>query len=165
MQSQINIANSTQSFRFNKESPSPFFVPSLKPLRTYEHEFETYLKDSNAYTNIYFSRYFEWQGICRESWFQKCITRDLLQSEGVLITKTAHNDYLRETFPFQNIKCLLNTYHVKQCSFYIVFRFFENGELISNAYQQVVFADLNKRITRFPEFIIKKVRQYEISDQ
>ena len=164
MQSQLNTAQLNQFIPSSKESEIPRITPQTKPFKTYEHEFETYLKDSNAYTNIYFSRYFEWQGICRERWFQRSITRDLLQSEGVLITKTAHNDYVRETFPFQTVKCLLNTYHVKQCSFFIIFRFYENEELISNGYQQIVFADLNRRIAKFPEFILRKVRQYEISE-
>lgn len=130
--------------------------------KTFTHTIETYLKDSNAYTNIYFSRYFEWQGVCRERWFQKDITRDMLQNEGVLITKTAHNDYVSEAFPFQTVHCTLNSYMVKSCSFYLIFRFYIDGKLASSGYQQIVFANHQKKITRFPEFIIKKVKQYEI---
>lgn len=37
--------------------------------QTFKHELTPFLKDSNAYGNIYFARYFEWQGICREMWF------------------------------------------------------------------------------------------------
>lgn len=130
--------------------------------KTFTHNIDTYLKDSNSYTNIYFSRYFEWQGVCREHWFQRDITRDMLQKEGVLITKTAHNDYISEAFPFQTVQCTLNSYMVKSCSFYLLFRFFIEGKLASAGYQQIVFANHDKKITRFPEFIIKKVKQYEI---
>lgn len=130
--------------------------------KTFELPLDTYLKDSNAYTNIYFSRYFEWQGVCREHWFHTCITKDMLQNEGVLITKSAHNEYRHEVFPFQRVYCSLNTYQVKQCSFYLFFRFHSNDELVSSGYQQIVFADHNREIQRFPEFILRKVRQYEI---
>lgn len=131
--------------------------------KTFTHQINTYLKDSNAYTNIYFSRYFEWQGMCREHWFQRHITEDMLQGEGVLITKSAHNDYVQETFPFQTVTCSLNTFMVKQCSFFLVFRFHCEGQLVSTGYQQIVFADHNRRITRFPEAVLEKVREYEIT--
>jgi len=32
----------------------------------FEYEFVVTLKDINPYGSVYFSRYFEWQGICRE---------------------------------------------------------------------------------------------------
>lgn len=130
--------------------------------KTFTHNIDTYLKDSNAYTNIYFSRYFEWQGVCREHWFQRDITRDMLQKEGVLITKTAHNDYVNEAFPFQTVQCTLNSYMVKSCSFHLIFRFYIEEKLASAGYQQIVFANHQKKIIRFPEFIIRKVKQYEI---
>ncbi len=73
--------------------------------RTFSHAMTIYLKDSNAYGNTYFARYFEWQGICRERWFFECIAPDMLQAEGVFITKHARQDYVHETFPFQEISC------------------------------------------------------------
>jgi hypothetical protein len=72
--------------------------------QTFTHSLTIYLKDSNAYGNTYFARYFEWQGICREKWFFECISRDMLQKEGVFITKHAEQDYLQETFPFQELR-------------------------------------------------------------
>lgn len=131
--------------------------------KTYEHRIETWLKDSNAYANTYFSRYFEWQGICREAWFFRCISADMLQSLGVFITKKAHNDYVQETFPFQTIRAEVNTALVKQASFYILFRFFnEEDRLVSGGFQQIVFADHAKKISRLPDTVLRKVAQYEV---
>ena len=149
---------------FTDDLPGPEETPDQWAERTFVHDIETYLKDSNAYTNIYFSRYFEWQGVCRERWFQHHITRDMLQDEGVLITKAAHNDYIHEAFPFQTVTCMLNTYKVRKCSFTLIFRFFIEGKLSSMGYQQIVFADHQKRIRRFPEFILRKVRLYELPE-
>ncbi|WP_308495484.1 acyl-CoA thioesterase [Duganella margarita] len=127
---------------------------------TFTHSLTIYLKDSNAYGNTYFARYFEWQGICREKWFFECISRDMLQKEGVFITKHAEQDYLHETFPFQEISCELNAYDVKKCSFWLEFRFYAEGKRISVGRQQIVFANHAKQITALPEAIIASIKRY-----
>ncbi len=146
-------------------------VPAAAPVRkpqapraceTFRHTIDIYLKDSNAYANTYFSRYFEWQGICRERWFHRCVSADMLQTQGVFVTKRAHQEYVHETFPFQTVECELNTYDVRACSFYLAFRFLVEGSLVSSGYQQVVFASHDKRIQRLPDHILAKVREYEV---
>jgi enediyne core biosynthesis thioesterase len=134
----------------------------LQPLRTFRHTIDIYLKDSNAYGNTYFSRYFEWQGVLRERWLHQCIAPDMLQSSGVLITKCAHQDYVHETFPLQTVECELNTFEVKQCSLHLVFRFMVAGHLVSRGYQQIVFASHQRRIQRIPEHALCKAREYEL---
>lgn len=162
MQTQLNTARNIHTFVPPKGVAGAGEFIQSTPLKTFEHEFDTYLKDSNAYTNIYFSRYFEWQGICRECWLQREISRDLLRNEGILITKQAYNDYIKETFPFQTVLCHLNTYDVKQCSVTLLFNFYVEGDLVSKGYQKIILVNHNRRITKIPEFILKKVRQYEI---
>jgi enediyne core biosynthesis thioesterase len=130
---------------------------------TFQHSIDIYLKESNAYGNTYFARYFEWQGICRERWFHRCIAADLLQSQGVFITKRAHQDYMLETFPFQTVDCEVNTFEVKSCSFYLLFRFLVEGSVVSRGYQQIVFATHDKRIQRLPAHVLKMVQSYEVS--
>lgn len=129
--------------------------------KTFHHHIDICLKDSNAYGNTYFSRYFEWQGICREQWFFQCIAKDMLQSQGVFITKFAHQEYLQETFPFQRVDCLLNSYNIKQCSFNLRFEFLVEGKLISRGFQKIVFANHNKKITRLPQDVIKEIKEFE----
>lgn len=140
-------------------------LPSRLEPKTFEHTIDIYLKDSNAYGNTYFARYFEWQGVCRERWFYQCISADMLQTTGVFITKRAHQEYTHETFPFQSVVCRLNTSEVRQCSFYLLFQFMVAGQVIATGYQQIVFASHNKRIQRLPEEVLAKVRQYEVFDQ
>ncbi|WP_454766891.1 acyl-CoA thioesterase [Cupriavidus campinensis] len=132
------------------------------PQKTFHHAIDIYLKDSNAFMNTYFARYFEWQGICRERWFHECIHSNLLAAGGVFVTKRAHQEYVEETFPFQHVDCYLNTFQVRQCSAYLLFRFCVEGRQVSMGYQQLVFADRAKRITRFPKEIIEKVKEYEL---
>ncbi|MES3024857.1 MAG: acyl-CoA thioesterase [Pseudomonadota bacterium] len=136
-------------------------VPSPAP-RTFTHEMTIYLKDSNAYGNTYFARYFEWQGVCRERWFFECIAPDMLQAEGVFITKRAEQDYVHETFPFQEIRCELNAYALRKCSFWLEFRFFSGGTLVSVGRQQIVFANHAKQISALPERALSKIRRFEV---
>ena len=128
--------------------------------QTFTHALTIYLKDSNAYGNTYFARYFEWQGICREKWFFDCISRDMLQKEGVFITKHAAQDYLRETFPFQDVSCEMNTFDVKKCSFWLEFRFYADGKVVAVGRQQIVFANHAKQITALPELVIARIKRY-----
>ncbi|NRR34194.1 acyl-CoA thioesterase [Oxalobacteraceae bacterium] len=136
-------------------------VAQANASQTFTHTLTIFLKDSNAYGNTYFARYFEWQGICRERWFYECIQRDMLQTEGVFITKHAQQDYLQETFPFQEIHCEMNAYDVKKCSFWLEFRFFAEGKPVSVGRQQIVFANHAKQITALPEMVIKRIKRYE----
>lgn len=145
-----------------REMP-PHAVRALHPQRTFRHQIDIYLKDSNAYANTYFSRYFEWQGICRERWFHRCVSADMLQAQGVFITKRAHQEYVQETFPFQTVECELNTFDVRQCSFYLVFQFYVDGRAVASGYQQVVFARHDKRIQRLPQHVLATLREYELA--
>ena len=135
-------------------------VAAAQAKQTFRHTISIFLKDSNAYGNTYFARYFEWQGICREKWFYDCIARDMLQNEGVFITKHAEQDYLQETFPFQEIACELNAYDVRKCSFWLEFRFYADGKPVSVGRQQIVFANHAKQITALPAVVIERIRQY-----
>jgi acyl-CoA thioesterase FadM len=130
--------------------------------KTFRHSIHTYLKDSNAYQNNYFARYFEWQGIFREHWFKHRISNDMLQSRGALATRRAHNSFVKETFPFQTIECALNTASVRKCSFFLVFRFYVDDQFVSIGYQEIAFTDFDKKLIGLPDDVLQKIRQYEI---
>lgn len=133
----------------------------LRAGETFRHALTIFLKDSNAYGNTYFARYFEWQGICRERWFYECVAADMLQAEGVFITKHAEQDYVHETFPFQEVVCEMNTYDVRRCSFWLEFRFYSGGRLVSKGRQQIVFANHARDITALPGPVLEKIRRYQ----
>ncbi len=152
------VTETETSTRLYKAPETPVRIAPER--RTFRHSFMVYLKDSNAYTNVYFARYFEWQGVCREHWFHHCISDDLLHLDGAFVTKQAHQDYVHETFPMQTVECEVNTFNIRACSFYLRFRFYVGGVLVSSGYQQVVFQK-GKKIARLPEFIAEKVRAYE----
>jgi len=122
---------------------------------------EPTLKDSNAYGNIYFSRYFEWQGVVREKWFSECIFENMFALEGSLITKTAHSEYLEEVFPFQKLNAFLYVKNLKFTSFQIVISFTAlSGEVVARGYQDIVFADKNRKIAKIPLAVKEEISKY-----
>lgn len=131
------------------------------PKKTFTYHLETSLKHSNATQNIYFSNYVEWQGAARERWFFEAISSNMLQDQGVFVTKSVQQEYLKEGFPFQSIECHLNSFHIQKCAFWLLFRFFNQNELLSYGCQHIVFTNHNKRIARLPQNVITKIQQYE----
>jgi|GEM_PF-463074 len=130
----------------------------------YQIDFDTSLKHSNATQNIYFSNYFEWQGQARERWFIECIQNDLLQAEGIFVTSTANNQFIREAFPFQKIMCRVNSFNIRQCSFYLRFEFFLGERLSSKGYQKIAFSGHDKKLKRIPAEALRKIREYEVDE-
>lgn len=132
-------------------------------LNIWQLEMTPYLKDSNAYGNIYFARYFEWQGLCREKWFSECICPNMFELEGSLVTKSAYNDYLASILPFQKVRCLLSTRNIKAASFELVFRFYDanSNQLLSKGGQKIALIEPeSKKLVRFPKDLLDKVRYY-----
>ena len=143
-------------------------TPNHEPTHhVWEHELTPYLKDSNAYGNIYFARYFEWQGLCREKWFSECICPNMFELKGSLVTRSAHNDYVATILPFQKVRCELSTRRIKSASFELVFHFYdaESNKLLSKGGQKIAMVEHGgTKLLKFPEEIINKVRYYVAED-
>lgn len=123
--------------------------------RVFSKTFELFLKDSNAYGNIYFARHFEWQGVLREAWFSECIFENMFALDGNFVTKSAHCDYKNPSFPFQKIKGFLFVSNMKQASFNLHFRF-ENEktcDVVSTGSQTIVYTDKQGKIIQLPDSI------------
>ncbi len=134
-------------------------------LHTYRYEFSPTLGHSNAYGNIYFARYFEWQGMLREKWFSECVVSDMFSLQGAFVTKFANNEYKQEVTPFQSLLCMLNTQSVKKASFVLIFRFYdkETGTLVSSGAQKIAFMSGGK-LKKLPDNVLTKVRSYELME-
>jgi acyl-CoA thioesterase FadM len=129
--------------------------------KTFELDVDVYLKDVCPYQNTYFSRYLEWQGMCRERFLAEKILAGI-NFDGIFLTKCAHQEYIDETFAFQRIKVLLNTFQLKMASSFLLFRFVVDDKLVSAGYQQIVCAGHDRQIARFPDIVFERAREYEI---
>ena len=150
-----------RNFSANPEVIRMDLIQSPAESRTYSREFFASLKQSNATQNIYFSNYIEWQGAMRERWFFEEISQDMLQNTGVFVTKRVEHNYLREGFPFQTIRCELNTANIQKCSFTLVFRFFIDSELLGEGRQRIAFLNHQKKPTKLPNAVLDKLRSFE----
>jgi len=129
--------------------------------QVYLKSIDVYLKDSNAYGNVYFSNYFVWQGIVREAWFSDCIFENMLDLKGCFVTKNAYNEYCSPVFPFQKIKGELKVESMRKSSFKLVFNFYDSKDVIvSKGYQTVLYTDKNGKILKLPEDIKEKMLRY-----
>ncbi len=125
------------------------------------------MKDSNAYGNNYFAKYFEWQGVCREAWLYNIFPEYCSGDNGILITKRAYTEYFNATFPFQKIRCLVNVRDVKRVSFFLTFCFCDpknEDHIFAKGYQQIALASKDYKLIRFPDETIRKIEKYELID-
>ncbi len=145
-------------------APNCLIEGQNKLVNSYQYEFTPYLKESNAYGNIYFTHHFEWQGICRERWFSSCVIKDMFSMDGVFVTKFAHCDFETEAYPFRRILCLLNTRSVKKFTFHLVFRFYDvdSRRLLSRGEQKLAYlSPKDKTPIKLPNEVIEKIKGYE----
>ena len=130
--------------------------------KTFELSVDVFLKDCCPYQNTYFSRYIEWQGMCRERFLAEKLLAGATY-DGIFLTKCAHQEFLDETYAFQRVRILLNTFQVKHCSTFLLFRFMVEDAYVGAGYQQIVCAGVDRQIQRFPEAIYRRTKEYEIS--
>jgi enediyne biosynthesis thioesterase len=138
---------------------------NFHPKKTYTCKIETFLKDSNAYGNIYFSRFFEWQGIVREKFWRECIADDMLASDLLLTTKSASIEYIQEVYPFEEILLELNTFDLKNTFLKIrtAFRSIPSKTLVATGDQTIVFRSIySRKIIRIPEDVKQKLKIFSI---
>ncbi len=126
-------------------------------------ELAVFLKDTNAFGNTYFSRYFDWQGMAREAYFSTVRNfREILQNGTKLITKRASNEYMHESLPFDEIVIVVNNRNIKKCSFDMLFTFINKntGRILAKGEQTLTFADHRGKLIRIPQGIVDVIKQH-----
>lgn len=122
------------------------------------HEFIVTLKDVNMYGTVYFSRYFEWQGIARELYFATAENFQQIMSGMLLITKYAWNDYIKHIHVFDHLVVKVQNRNIKRCSYEVIFTFFNKrtNEIVARAGQTICFADIKTgKIVKLPDQIVQ----------
>jgi len=82
-----------------------------------------YLTDTNAFGNVFFSKYVEWQGMAREAFFREIMPNSnyILETGTRLITKKAAIDYKHELYLYDDVEIGLKVGAVKQASSDLIF--------------------------------------------
>ncbi|MDE1920516.1 MAG: thioesterase family protein [Candidatus Omnitrophica bacterium] len=123
---------------------------------TFEYEITVTLKDINMYGTVYFSRYFEWQGICRELYFITLKNYEEVLNNITMVTKYAWNDYKRQIHAFEQILIRVQNRDIKKSSFEMMFTYINKrtNEIVSIGGETLIFIDNNGRIIKIPDRIV-----------
>lgn len=116
-----------------------------------------YLADTNAEGNVYFARYFDWQGETREAYLKQSISPEefaAMMSSGLrLITANASIVYHCPLYLFDEVRIHLCTQNIRNATLEMVFRYMnkKSGKLVAEGIQRLAFQDNNGRLVHIPE--------------
>lgn len=133
------------------------------PGNAFTFNFTVYLKDTNLFGNVYFSRYFEWQGMAREAYFQTVKDYQKIMRSGIkLITKKASTVYEHECTAFENIIITIRNKGIKRFSFTMVFTI-QNSDtnvVLARGEQMIGFADQTGNLMMIPKEILEVISRH-----
>jgi YbgC/YbaW family acyl-CoA thioester hydrolase len=114
-----------------------------------------YLGDTNAEGNVYFARYFDWQGQAREAFYKKYFPIEIWNSGLKIITVNASIEYKQEAYLFDEISIEIKLSNLKQASAEMAFTFVNKltGKLLASGLQKIAFADKSGKLIHMPEKI------------
>ena len=116
-----------------------------------------FLTDTNAEGNVYFARYFEWQGMAREDFFRKAVPNhmEILRSGTRLITVHAWLKYEHELHLFDEIEIKIRTTSLKKMSMELEFTYLnkQTNQVVAIGGQKLAFADQSGQLIGIPTSI------------
>lgn len=122
------------------------------------------LKDTNVEGNVYFARFFEWQGESREEFFRQNVPdhAQLLQSGTRLITVNAWIAFQRSAYLFDELLIDVKTAQLKNLSLELIFTFIHKatGEILAYGGQKLAFSDPKETIIPVPPSIRENARYF-----
>ncbi|SRR5258706_4862832 len=126
-----------------------------------------FLSDTNAFGNTYFAKYFEWQGMARESFFERFLVpmqyQEAFIKSGIkMITVEAEHKYLAETRFTDRIEIRLKLGKVRRASAELLFVFTNrrNGKIVGKGRQIVTFANAHGKLIPLPDIIRANVKPF-----
>jgi acyl-CoA thioesterase FadM len=135
----------------------------------YTHDTTVVLSDTSAAGNVYFARYFDWQGKIREEWFfNEVLDPGSIFSAGIqMLTAHAEADYKQSVYAGQHISLRLRIANVLSRKLNMEFRFIllnrdgTDGPLASTGRQIIVFRQQDRTID-VPPNIAEACKKFEL---
>ena len=126
-----------------------------------------YLTDTNAEGNVYFTRYFEWQGMAREEFFRQNVPdhAELIKSGIRLITANAWMSYQLECYLFDIISVQVNTASLKPASLELVFTFVNKvtAKMVGRGGEKLTFSSVDGSLLPIPSSIRENAKRFLVS--
>jgi len=124
------------------------------PEKEFIYEKTVYLGSTNMFGNVYFARYFDWQGEAREAFFNETLpgSLDMLKSGIKFVTIEAYIKYEKETIVFDKILIKVRVENFKTTTFDLIFTYLnkKTGDLIATGRQKIGFVDTNNKVIPIP---------------
>ena len=132
--------------------------------KTFFFEKTVYLMDTNAEGNVYFARYFDWQGMAREEFFSANVPDhlEILKSGTRLITVNAWMDYKKAAYLFDKIIIQVQTSELRKMSLGLDFTFRNkaNNEILGFGGEKLAFSDVGGSLIPVPNSIAANARYF-----
>lgn len=128
----------------------------------FEYSLDVFLKDASPYGTVYFARFFEWQGMCREAFWQHCLMPTSPPPTLQLITKSASMEYITAAYPFRKVVVYLSVMRVRPAStvLYISCHDHLSNQRLADGFQTIVFADATRSAILIPPPIRQVLTTY-----
>ncbi len=130
----------------------------------YNYHITVTFQDTNVFGNVYFSKYFEWQGKVREQLlFENYpeIINDLKSGNG-FATEYAHVDFKQEAFVFDVIEIKTTVSDLSRTRIEFTFDYYNksNNLLLAQGRQAVVWVNSQHRPSLMPDELYDRVVGY-----
>lgn len=123
-----------------------------------------YLADTNAFGNVYFARYFEWQGMAREAFFREVSgSYAEMLAEGVkYITIAASINYKKESLLFDDIQITVEPRRVSLTTVELIFTYINmtRKEVIAIGKQKIGFSTMVGEVIPIPKKLLEGAVKY-----
>lgn len=125
-----------------------------------------YLSDTNAVGNVYFAKYFEWQGKTREDWFNWVMGDDFetFMRTYKMITVEASHKYKQECLTFDKVEIGFKVEFTKMCVLTTFnFRFKNTKNIIGIGHQKIAFKDFSTdKLVEVPSVLRERAKKLGI---
>ena len=123
-----------------------------------------YLADTNAEGNVYFARFFEWQGMAREEFFRSNVPdcMKIMQSGIRIITKNAWMVFQHEGRLFDDVEIRIQTSNLKPMSLELVFTFRNKatGEILGRGGEKLAFTNAEGKLIPVPTSVMENAKRF-----
>jgi len=125
------------------------------PEKEFIYEKKIYLGNTNMFGNVYFARYFDWQGEAREAFFEHTVpgAMQLFKSGIKFVTIEASIKYNKETIVFDQVSIKVTADNFKVTMLDLLFTYLnkKTGELVATGKQKIGFVDSSNKVIPIPQ--------------
>lgn len=162
----LDIENSNENF-FNEYMENQFQGFKIYGKnRFFTSEIQVTLKDTNAFGNVYFSNYIEYQGNIREKFLLATVPdlyEMLAKNQIRLVTIDTYNKFISNAYFGDTLLLELTTSDIKAatCQLNITFKNKATGALVGKGYQRFCAVSAKGKVMRIPEALLGPLDFYQ----